>query len=242
MKTLLTLCAVMLFVLLATVVGCPQQPIPTPPAMQTPVPTPTPAPTPAPSPPAPEPAPPPPPSVKPSEPEKPPDIMNWLASDVPQAHDAMLALISKYPLHTKDDTVTHWFVAGGGVGFSWRFSIPADYLSKAKEHIDNAYRLAKDRKLATELTPRDVSEEEIALELKKAWESLDRQVSQSLSHQKWLIERIKEDDDPTMNRESTFSELIEVYDRYRKDVSNVIAELEFILSYCQEEVKPPSSA
>lgn len=235
----------MLFLALVVLApACQPQGAPATPAPAPTPPTPIPAP-PAPSPLAPEPTPSQPPPAKPPEPLKPPEvqkppetekspaeIMNWLACDVPDVHVAMLELTSKHSLEPHEGVIINK-VAGGMTGMAYIFHrIPAISVSEAEQHIRIAYSLVKDKRLPGETTSRDVSVQEIALEVSKAFGLLNRQVDDSFLYQEKVIKWYREHDDPEVNREYNVLEVIKHFDNYRQDVLKVITKLEFILSYC----------
>lgn len=235
----------MLFLALVVLApACQPQGAPATPAPAPTPPTPIPAP-PAPSPPAPEPTPSQPPPAKPPEPLKPPEvqkppetekspaeIMNWLACDVPDVQVAMLELTSKHPLEPHEGVITNK-LAGGmfGMGYIVHW-IPAVCVSEAEQHIRIAYSLVKDKRLPGETTTRDVSVQEIALEVSKAFGLLNRQVDDSFLYQEKVIMWYREHKDPEINTEYNVLEVIKHWDHYRQRVLKVIAKLEFILSYC----------
>ena len=225
----------LVYLLAIPALSCTPTPVTTPPQAPAPAPAPTPAPAPM-----PEPVPEVPPkhqetpsakpleSPEPSEPEKPADIMPWLACDVPEVQQAVLHLVTKYPIKTHEDVLVHELNFKG-----WFLRMRAEYVSEARKNIDNAHSLVKDKKAGGEVRPREVSAGEIALEVEKALDNLDKQVSFSFAYQENVIEWAEGQDDPEIKSESAIMGLIEAFDNYREEVSKVITKLEFILSYCR---------
>ncbi len=172
--------------------------------------------------------------------------MRWLASDVPELHRAMLNLITKYPIKDsralleaigKEDSPYYGFLVSELRFGGWFSLLKADLVDEARKHIDNANSLIKSKKLPGESRPREVGKEEISVELARALLLLKQQVDYSFSHQEGNIEWARAPDNPNKLKEIEILQLIEVYDNYRAEISNVTTKLEFILSYSGQEQK-----
>jgi len=241
---------IIIVLVLLVAVSCQKPPVPAPP-VQSPSPTPItlPEPAPAPAPPPPVPAPEPT-KPLPEPPKKQPEIMTSeevmrnLEYDVPLAYQEMLNVLNRYPLYLHEDVLIHKFIilVGGRGSYDLWFPVPAEYVSEANKHMENASSLVKNKKLPDELRPRDVSVEEIAGEMAMALPLLEKQLSFSFLHQENVLKWCGEQDNPSFKSEATLSQITKFYDRYREDVSEVITKLEFILSYCDQALQKISSA
>lgn len=168
------------------------------------------------------------------EPEESPVNMPFVAGTLRDLHHAMPNLLTKYPIVTIsrpwEEYLVHEFTFGRGGNWVMISRVLAVNVSEAKTHIDNAYCLTNKSKLPDEIRERDVSTDEITLEVDQAIILLEQQVSYSYSWQESDIEWARESTNPEINRESTFLDIIESYDEYREELSKVITKLELVLS------------
>jgi len=177
--------------------------------------------------------------AKPTQPEKPPEIMNWLKADVTSVHTALLALTTeKLYLEKKGDKWVHMFhTATDGPNSS--FEVEADNLLSAIEHIDKAYSLVESKKLPTETSATAANEREILLEVEMTLGLLKQQTSYTVQREKEAISWVEEYKNPYprtseyIDKEARIRRINELFDSYRVKLVQPIDELIYIMSYGQ---------
>lgn len=176
---------------------------------------------------------------KPLQPEKPPDIMNWLEADVTSVHTALLVLtMEKMHLKQKGDKWVHIFHTGID-GPNSSFEVEADNLLSAIEHIDKAYSLVETKKLPTETSATAANEREILLEVEMTLGLLKQQTSYTVQREKEAISWVEEYKNPYprtseyIDKKARIRSIHELFDSYRGKLVQPIDELTYIMSYGQ---------
>ena len=104
--------------------------------------------------------------------------------------------------------------------------IPAENVSKAKEHIDNATSLLKWGRLPDEVESRPLDKTEVAEELEDAKFLLEGQWSLAFTREQADLEWTQQYDSVEVNLE----DINETYEDYRQRLSTIISKLDHILS------------
>ena len=170
--------------------------------------------------------------------------MRKLESDLMTVNNAMLNFVTAYPTPTYKDTFAHeiYFVIARDPNVGERQygrRIPAVNIIEAQKCIANAYSLAKNKKLETEIAPRNVTPEEISTEVDKALVFLRKQAVYTVLDQAEAIKWAKESTIPGVNQDPTFKSITEVYDKYRAKIAEMATTLERILSYSPKKKDLP---
>ena len=192
-------------------------------------------------------------ATEPSEPEETPDYTSWIAGELRNLNQDMLQFTSTYPIFRRvyDEEEGSYKrideIEGGeevlvrevtvAIPGYWQITFwdPALAVSEGQMHINNAYWLTNEGKLPDEVMARDVSTDEITQEVSDAINLLEWEVSYSYSYQESHIEWINDPANlimPTIppDRETIIRNLMERYDDYQEELSEMIAKLELILS------------
>ena len=167
-----------------------------------------------------------------------PENLGTIPQQLRGLEEEMGNLIAKYPIIKDEDFLVHEFSFGRGGSWGMFSRVPAVNVSEADAHIHNAYYLADKSRLPSEVKPRHVTRDEIALEINQAISLLEQQVFYSYSWEESDIKWAKESTEPEINRESTFEDIVEFYDKYREDLSRIITFTETTLSILVIEPAP----
>lgn len=155
-----------------------------------------------------------------------------LNSEVMQG--ALIPFLTKYPIsHAQyyDEPIPvqeFHFGMGGNLGMA--SEIPAESVSKAKEHIDNATSLLKWGRLPDEIESRPLDKSEVIEELEDAKSLLEEQWSWTFTWEQSDLEWAQQHDSIEINNERTFEDINKKYKKYRQALATIISELDHILS------------
>ena len=155
-----------------------------------------------------------------------------LNSEVMQG--AFIPFLTKYPIsHAQyyDEPIlvqTFYFGMGGNLGMV--SEVPAENVSKAKEHIDNATSLLKWGRLPDEIESKPLDKSRVAKELEDARFLLEEQWSLASTWEEGDLEWAQQSDSIEINNERTFADINETYKDYRQRLSAIISQLDLILS------------
>lgn len=155
-----------------------------------------------------------------------------LNSEVMQG--AFIPFLTKYPIsHAQyyDEPIPVQRLRFGSGGNLYMVSeIPAENVSKAKEHIENATSLLKWGRLPNAIESRPLDKNEVAKELGAAKSLLEGQWSLAFTSEEGSLEWAQQCDSIEINNEQTFADINEAYKDYRQRLTAIISELDLILS------------
>ena len=174
--------------------------------------------------------------------------MHWLKADVRDAYDAIFGLTSglvkgrNFPLRDFNGTPTQ-YINTGTSGPNATIAMDATRFVKSMAYIENAYYLVEHNRLRDEAIPRDVTEKEILIEVEQAYEFLKLQIDYSVILMTDSIEWVKNYENPTamtsnyIDKDSRIRLIIDHFGRYRRALSDILPQLERILSYGEPYLK-----
>lgn len=167
------------------------------------------------------------------EPEEYPVYISSLALELDSevVQGALIPFLTKYPVSgcqycAEPIPVQKTFHFGIGGNLTMAAEIPAENVSKAKEHIDNATSLLKWGRLPDEVESRPLDKTEVAEELEDAKFLLEGQWSLASTREQADLEWTQQYDAVEVNLE----DINETYKDYRQRLSTIISKLDHILS------------
>ena len=187
-----------------------------------------------------------------AEQEQLPEIMHWLKVDVRDAYNAILGLTlglssgaaagNLFLLHDLNGTPVH-YINTGDTGLNATIPVDAIHFVKLMEYIENAYYLVEHNRLRDEAIPRDVTEKEILIEVEQAYQSLKLQIDYSVIVRTDSIEWVKNYENPKVTSTAYIDKALRIrfitesFNRYNKPLSDILPQLERILSYGEPYLK-----